>query len=177
MKNYALFSTNGRFIGFTNFRPENGLYKEMPDDLNPVYQVYVGDYETGGLKNAIEVTATEYREANLDKKWKIFESQLNQELGQFITDVLDIPLYKQLNAIMETLYLNKDKIELSENFVKIYDAIEKARHNHVNALKTFEEAPKAEIIKKEDERLYIEEYTAKQLNIGDVPVTVELVDE
>jgi hypothetical protein len=177
MKNYALFSKNGRFIGFTNFKPENGLYKEMPDDLNPVYQVYVGDYETGSLKNVNEVEITDFREANIDKKWTIFESQLNDELSRHITENLDMPLYKQINAIMETLYINKDKIQLSENFEVIYDTIQKARHNHLNSLKTYEEAPKAQVIKKDEEKLYIEEYTTKQLNIQDEPVTVELIKE
>jgi hypothetical protein len=177
MKNYAIFSTNGRFIGYSNFKPENGLYKEMPDNLDPVHQVYVGDYETGSLKSIDEIQIKDYREANIDQKWKVFESQLNEELSKYITEKLDMPLYKQLNAVMETLYLNKDKIQLSENFEVIYNAIQAVRHNHSNALKTFEEAPKAEVIKKEDEKAYIEEYTIKQLNITDEPVIFEPVDE
>jgi hypothetical protein len=177
MKNYAIFSTNGRFIGYSNFKPENGLYKEMPDNLDPVHQVYVGDYETGGLKSIDELQIKDYREANIDQKWKVFESQINEELSKYITEKLDMPLYKQLNAIMETLYLNKDKIQLSENFEVIYNAIQAVRHNHSNSLKTFEEAPKAEVIKKEDEKAYIEEYTIKQLNITDEPVIFEPVNE
>lgn len=177
MKNYAIFSTSGRFIGFSNFKPENGLYKEMPDNLDPVHQVYVGDYETGSLKDINEVQLKEYREANIDKKWKVFETQLNEETSKYITEKLDIPLYKQLNAIMETLYLNKDKIQLSENFEVIYNAIQAVRHNHKNAIKTFEEAPKAEVIKKENEKAYIEEYTIKQLNITEEPIVFEPVQE
>lgn len=176
MKNYALFSTNGRFIGFTSFKPQNGLYKEMPDNFDPVLQVYVGDYENGQLKYVNELEIKEYREANLDKKWNVFESQLNDEVGRLITEGLDMPLHKQLNAIMETLYLNRDKIQLSENFEVIYNTIQSIRHNHKNALKTFQEAPKAEVISKDDERLYIEEYTQRQLNINDEPTNIQVFE-
>jgi hypothetical protein len=176
MKNYAIFSTSGRFIGFSNFKPENGFYKEMPDNLDPVHQVYVGDYETGGLKSIDEVQIKDYREANLDKKWKVFESEINAETGKLITDELDIPLYKQINAIMETLYLNKDKIQLSEGFTEIYNEIENIRIRHANSLKVYEEAPKADFISKKDERLYIEEYTQNFLNITEEPVIIQKID-
>jgi hypothetical protein len=177
MKNYALFTVSGRFIGFTNFKPVNGLYKEMPDNFDPVVQVYVGDYETGSLKNVSELEIKDYREANIDKKWKVFETEINNEVGKYITEVLNIPLHKQLNAIMETLYLNKDKIQLSENFDIIYKAIQAVRHNHTNALKTYEEAPKADVIHKDKERLFFEEYTQKQLNINEEPVQIKILDE
>ena len=113
MKNYALFSVSGRFIGFTNFKPVNGLYKEMPDEFDPVLQVYVGDYKTGGLKSILDLEKVEYREANLDKKWKVFESDLDKDLEKKIIKEHNMPLYKQINAIMEVLYKNKDKIELT----------------------------------------------------------------
>lgn len=176
-KNYALFSNSGRFVGFASFKPQNGLYKEMPDDFDPVLQVYVGDYHTGSLKNVIDLEIKDYREANIDKKWKVFESQLNNEVGQLISEGLDMPLYKQLNAIMETLYLNRDKIQLSENFEVIYNTIQSVRHNHKNALKTYQEAPKADFITKEEERLYIEEYTQRQLGLNDDPVDIRVIQE
>ena len=125
MKNYALFSKAGRFIGFTNFKPANGLYKELPDNFDPIMQVYVGDYETGSLKNVNELQPKDYREGNVDKKWKVFESEINKEIYKYITEVQDMPLYKQLNAIMETLYNNKDVLKLSDDFIKIYDNIQK----------------------------------------------------
>lgn len=172
MKNYALFSTNGRFIGFTNFKPQNGLYKEMPDSFDPVMQVYVGDYETGGLKSVSDLQIKDYREANIDKKWKVLESDLNKDTGKLITENMDIPLYKQLNAIMEVLYLNKDKLQMTEAFETVYKTIDRVRYNHMNALKSYEQAPKADVIKKENEKLFFEEYTQKQLNINDDPVVL-----
>lgn len=167
MKNYALFSTHGRFIGYTNFKPTNGLYKELPDNFNPVEFVYVGDYETGQIKSIEELQPKEYREANIDKKWKVFETTLNKQLSDIITLNLDLPLYKQLNNIMEVLYLNKDKLQLTDNFVKMYDNIFDARRNHKLSMETFKEAPKADVISKEQELLFFEEYTQKQLNIND----------
>jgi hypothetical protein len=177
MKNYALFSNNGRFIGFTSFKPQNGLYKEMPDNFDPVLQVYVGDYETGQLKTLNDLQIKDYREANVDKKWKVFETQLNDEVNHLITQRLDMPLYKQLNAIMETLYLNRDKIQLSENFEVIYNTIQSVRHNHKNGIKVFQEAPKADFISKEQERDYIEEYTQRQLSINDEAPTIKKVED
>lgn len=175
MKNYALFSVQGRFIGFTNFKPENGLYKEMPDNFDPVLQVYVGDYETGSLKSVGELDPKHYREANIDKKWKVFESEINNEVGQFITQQLDLGIHKQLNAIMETLHLNKDKIQLSENFEMIYNTIQAIRHKHNNSLNVYEEAPKADVVKKEDERLFFEQYNQQHLNINEDPVDIKVV--
>jgi hypothetical protein len=167
MKNYALFSVSGRFIGFTNFKPVNGLYKEMPDSLDPVMQVYVGDYETGSLKNINDLQMSDYREANLDKKWKVFESDLNKELEKVIIKDNDLPIYKQINAIMEVLFLNKDKIQLTPEFERIYNKIEDLRHYHKNALKSFEDAPKAQLIRKKQEAEFVESYTQNQLNIGE----------
>lgn len=174
MKNYALFSTNGRFIGYTNFKPQNGLYKELPDNFDPVLQVYVGDYETGSIKRINELEVKDYREANVDKKWKVLETDLNKDIGKKITEGMDIPLYKQLNAIMEVLYLNKDKLQITDTFEQIYKAIDRIRYNHTNSLKTYEQAPKADIIKKEDEGVFFEEYTQAQLNINDEPVEIEI---
>lgn len=174
MKNYALFSVNGRFIGFTNFKPQNGLYKELPDNFDPITQVYVGDYETGKLKNIHTLEPKDYREANIDHKWKIYESQLNEETGKYITKKLDIPLYKQINAIMETLYLNKDKLTLPDNFEEIYDTIKTVRHKHTAALNAYKEAPKADIVYKEEEDFFIEKYSQAQLNIKDEPVNITI---
>ena len=177
MKNYALFSVNGRFIGFTNFKPANGLYKEMPDNFDPVMQVYVGDYETGGLKRVNELEPKDYREANIDNKWKVFESELSDETFKFITNKMGIPLYKQLNAIMDVLYTNRDKIQLTEQFNTIYESIQTVRHNYNSSIATYEEAPKADVVKKGDEQLFFEEYTQKQLNILDEPVNIKVSDE
>jgi hypothetical protein len=177
MKNYALFSTNGRFIGYTNFKPTNGLYKELPDTFNPVQFVYVGDYETGEIKRVDELQPKEYREANIDKKWKVFESQLNKQLAEVITRNLNLPIYKQLNNIMEVLYVNKDKIQLTDSFVKMYDDISDARRNHKLSLETYKEAPKADVITKEQELLFFEEYTQRQLNINDEPVDIQVAEQ
>jgi hypothetical protein len=174
MKNYALFSTHGRFIGYTNFEPTNGLYKELPDNFNPVEYVYVGDFETGQIKHIEELQPKEYREANVDKKWKVFETTLNKQLEEVITLNLDLPLHKQLNNIMEVLYLNKDKIQLTDSFIKMYDDIFDARRNHKLSFDTYKEAPKADIITKEQETLFFEEYTQKQLNINDESVGTQV---
>ena len=98
MNTYALFSNTGRFIGFTNFKPSNGLYKQMPGDFDPVQQVYVGDYKTGELKNIQELQLKDYREANIDKKWKVFESELNRELARTIVRDHGLQFHKQMNA-------------------------------------------------------------------------------
>lgn len=176
MKNYALFSKNGRFIGYTNFQPTNGLYKELPANFNPVQYVYVGDYETGGVKRVNDLEPKEYREANIDKKWKVFETDLNKQLAKIITNRLDLPIYKQINNIMEVLYINKDKLQLTEEFVKMYDDITQARRNHKLSLETYKEAPKADVITKEQELLFFEEYTQKQLNINDEPVDIQVAE-
>lgn len=164
-KNYALFSENGRFIGFTNFKPTNGLYKEMPDKFDPVAQVYIGDYNTGGLKLVSELQQKDFREANIDKKWKIFESDLDKELELNIVITNNYPLYKQLNIVMEVLHKNKEIFELTEDFKNMYETISKLRYNHKKTLKGYEEAPKAQVIYKDKESEYLEEYTKKQLNL------------
>ncbi len=166
-KNYALFSDNGRFIGFTNFIPKNGLYKEMPDQFDPVTQVYIGDYNTGQLKPIEELQQKDFREANIDKKWKIFESDLDKEVELNIIKGLKYPLYKQLNIIMEVIEKNKEIFQLTEEFSKMYNDISRLRYNHKKSLKGYEDAPKAELIYKDQEKEYVEEYTKKQLNLHD----------
>jgi hypothetical protein len=167
MKNYALFSKTGRFIGFTNFVPNNGLYKVMPDNFDPVQQVYIGDYKTGGLRNVQDLDPKDYREANVDKKWKVFESELNQELQRNIVQEHNLPLYKQVNAIMEVLFLNKDKITLTPEFENIYNTIKDLRFNHSKSLEVYKQAPKADVITTDKELTFVEEYTQKQLNINE----------
>ena len=83
MKNYALFSVNGRFIGFTNFQPTTGLYKELPDNFDPVTSVWVGDYETGSIKPVTQLQPKEYREVNANQKWVVFETKLNEKPATF----------------------------------------------------------------------------------------------
>ena len=174
MKNYALFSVTGRFIGFTNFKPTTGLYKEMPDNFDPMVSVYVGDYNTGGLKHISELKPKDYREANVDQKWKIFESEINEEAGRLITQ--HYPLYKQLNAIMEVLYNNKDKFELTEEFTEMYDDIQDIRTNVTASLESYKDAPKAEVITKDDERMFFEKYNQQHLNINEEPVNIRPIE-
>ncbi len=177
MKNYALFSVNGRFIGYTNFEPQNGLYKELPDNFDPIVQVYVGDYESGEIKNINKLELKDYREANIDQKWKIYESQINNETGKYITQKLNLPLYKQINAIMETINLNKDKLILPDNFEEIYNTIQTTRHKHNTSLDMYKESEKADIVYKDNENLFIEEYTQQQLNINDEIIDIKIVEE
>jgi hypothetical protein len=68
---------------------------------------------------------------------------------------------------METLYLNKDKIQLSESFINVYEGIEDARRRHNQSIQTYQEAPKADFISKEDEKMFFEQYTQKQLSVDD----------
>lgn len=177
MKNYALFSQSGRFIGFTNFQPVNGLYKEMPDSFDPTLQVYVGDYKTGGLKDISTLQPRDYREANVDKKWVLLESEMNREAGVTITENLGYPLHKQLNIIMDVLYTNKDKLELDTEFTEMYNKIQEVRFNIKASVESYKEAPKANVILKEEEPLFFEKYTQEQLNIGDEPVKIEIIDQ
>lgn len=175
MKNYALFSENGRFIGFTNFQPVNGLYKEMPESFDPTTSVYVGDYETGRLKNISELHPRDYREANVDKKWVLLESEMNREAGLTITEQSGYPLFKQLNILMEVLEKNKDKIDLTPEFTEMYNRIQEVRFNIKASVESYKEAPKANVIPKEEERWFIERYTQQQLNIKDEPVIIQPV--
>lgn len=165
MKNYALFSVSGRFIGFTNFKPVTGLYKEMPDTFDPVYQVYVGDYETGSLKNITELQPKDYREANVDKKWRVFETEMNEDTFRHITQELNYPLFKQLNIISECLYANKDKLALTNDFIKMAEKIKEVRDNMSTTFESYKQAPKAEIITKDKEREFYEYYNQRHLNI------------
>jgi hypothetical protein len=170
MKNYALFSQNGRFIGFTNFKPTNGLYKEMPDSFDPTLNVYVGDYETGELKDISTLQPRDYREANVDKKWVLLESEMNREAGTVITEQYGYQIFKQLNVIMDVLNKNSDKIQLTPEFTEMYDKIQEVRFNVKASVESYKEAPKANVVTKEEERLFIEKYTQQQLNIKDEPV-------
>jgi len=177
MKNYALFSVNGRFIGFTNFKPATGLYKEMPDSFDPVYQVYVGDYETGSLKHVSELQPKDYREANVDQKWRVFESEMNEEAGRLITQEYGYTLYKQLNAVMDVLNANKDVIKLTDKFTELYNKIQDVRHNIAVSLESYKQAPKAHVVTKEEERAFFEHYNQMHLNINDEPVNIQPVQE
>ena len=174
MKNYALFSVNGRFIGFTNFKPTTGLYKELPDNFDPVTSVWAGDYETGGIKPVTQLQPKEYREANANQKWVVFESELNEKTGKIIQEENNLKLHRQLNAIMEVLYANKDKIELTPSFLETYETIQTVRRSHELSMKSYQEAPKADVVTKDQERLYIEQYTHQVLNINDDPVQVQI---
>ena len=175
MKNYALFSANGRFIGYTNFQPTTGLFRELPDDFDPITSVWVGDYETGIVKPVTDLQPKDYRQANANKKWVVFESELNDKTGRAITREYNLGLYKQLNAIMDVLYANKDKIELTPTFTEVYQTIQTVRRNHQLALDSYKEAPKADVVSKEEEYLYIEQYTQQLLNINDEPVNIEVI--
>lgn len=176
MKNYALFSENGRFIGFTNFKPVNGLFKEMPESFDPTVNVYVGDYETGSLKDISELHPRDYREANVDKKWVLLESEMNREAGAFITEELGYQLFKQLNILMDVINNNKDRIELTPQFKEMYEKIQEVRFNTKATVESYKEAPKANVIAKEEERLFIEKYTQQQLNIKDEPINLKPVE-
>lgn len=175
MKNYALFSENGRFIGYTNFQPTNGLYKEMPDSFDPTNNVYVGDYETGGLRNIADLQPRDYREGNVDKKWVLLESEMNREAGTVITEQLGYQIFKQINTIMDVLMDNKDKINLSPQFVEMYDRIQEVRYNIKASVESYKEAPKANVVTKEEERFFFEKYNQQHLNIKDEPVNIELI--
>lgn len=174
MKNYALFSQAGRFIGFTNFEPTNGLYKEMPSTFDPTIYVYVGDYENGHLKNVNDLNIKDYREANVEKKWIVFESELNHEAELKITEDLKYPLFKQLNIIMEVLEKNKDKISLTPEFTKMYEDIQEVRLNTQASFESYMQAPKATVVPKENERFFFEIYNQQHLNVNDEPYDVEL---
>lgn len=176
MKNYALFSINGRFIGFTNFKPTTGLYKEMPDNFDPVLNVYVGDYATGGLKHVETLQPKDYREANVDKKWKVFETEMNAEAGRLITQEHGLPLHKQLNIIMEALYNNREKLDLSPEFIDLYNKVQDVRINISASLDSYTEAPKADVIRKEEERSFFEAYNQMHLNINEEPVNIQPVE-
>lgn len=167
MKNYALFSVNGRFIGFTNFKPTTGLYKEMPESFDPVTNVYVGDYETGSLRNVNELEPKDYREANVDKKWRVFETEMDSTANKLITEELNYPLYKQLNIIMDVLNSNSDKLTLTEDFKVMFNKIQEVRSNFKNTFESYKDAPKAVVVSKEDERRFFEEYNQIHLSIND----------
>ena len=84
------------------------------------------------------------------------------------------------NELYKSLEINNDHEDtniclitnqlLTDNFVNMYDDIFDARRNHKLSLETYKEAPKADVISREQELLFFEEYTQKQLNINDEPV-------
>jgi hypothetical protein len=170
MKTYALFSVNGRFIGYTNFKPTTGLYRELPDNFDPITSIWVGDYETGRIKSVNELQPKEYREGNANQKWVVFESELNEKTGKMIQEENNLKIHRQLNAIMDVLYANKDKIELTPSFLETFETIQTIRRNHDLSIKSYQEAPKADVVLKDQERLYVEQYTQQVLNINDAPV-------
>jgi hypothetical protein len=165
---YAIFSETGRFIGYADFKPQAGTYKELPLDFNPVEKVYVGDYESGSVKTIQELKAVEYREANVDKKWVVYEKDLNTETRKNIEEVNSYEMYKQLNLIMQALYDNKDKLTLSKDFTHMFEVIDDLRHRHsisIESYKKMSEAGKIHYVPIEQEGEFLDKYTEKVLNI------------
>lgn len=165
---YALFSDKGRFIGYADFKPGAGLYKEMPVGFNPVEQVYAGDYETGSVKTIDELEIKEYREGNYDKKWVIYEKDLNTQTKRNIEEINDYPFYKQLNLIMEALYKNKDKLDLPKDFLHMCEVIEDIRYRQKISIESYiKMAANNQIhyVPLSAEGEFLDKYTEKVLNI------------
>jgi hypothetical protein len=168
MKSYILFSKEGRFIGFTSFKPPSGLYKEIEREFNPFEETYIGTFENGEIKKINELSKTEIKETNIDKKWVIYESVANNEIKKHIEEALDLPLYKQVNEISKALYDNKDVLKLSDSFINMFEQIDRARFRHSVTIKSYEsfhEEGRANFIKKGDEKAYINNYTKQVLDI------------
>lgn len=168
MKSYILFSKEGRFIGFTSFRPPSGLYKEIEREFNPFEETYIGTFENGEIKKINELSKNEIKETNLDKKWVIYESAANEEIRKHIEEVLGFPLYKQINEISKALYENKDVLKLPESFIEMFEKIDRARFRHSVTIKSYEafhEEGRANFIKKNEEKTYINNYTKQVLDI------------
>lgn len=167
-KMYAIFSEKGRFIGYADFTPAIGLYKEMPENFSPVDQVYVGDYETGSVKSINELKTVEYREANISKKWVVYEKDLNTETQRNIEEVNDYPIYKQLNLIAQALYDNKDKLTFSSDFLHMCEVIDDLRHRHnlsINSYQTMSDSGQIYYVPLSAEGEFLDSYTEKVLNI------------
>jgi hypothetical protein len=165
---YALFSETGRFIGYTDFKPAEGLYKEMPEGFNPVEQVYSGTYEEGSVKSISELQTIDYRLGNIDKKWVIYEVQLNEETRRNIEEANNFPLYKQINIITKALYDNKDKLNLSKDFLHMAEVIEDVRYRHSISIEAYQDmAQQGQInfIPIGGEIDYLEKYTEEVLDI------------
>ena len=114
-----------------------------------------------------DLQVKDYREGNVDKKWKVFESELNFELQRSIIQGHGLTIHKQLNTIMDVLNANKDKIQLTSEFESMYKTIQDLRYNHNKSLEVYKQAPKADVIAQDDELKFVEEYTQKQLNINE----------
>jgi hypothetical protein len=126
------------------------------------------------LKHISELKAKDYREANVDQKWKVFETEMNTEAGRLIEQ--EFPLYKQINTIMDVFYKNKEKLELTTEFLDMYNKIQDIRVNITASLESYKDAPKAEVISKEEERMFFEKYNQQHLNINDEPVDIQPVE-
>ena len=167
---YALFSEKGRFIGYTDFKPQAGLYKEMPPGFNPVESVYVGDYETGSVKTIKELEIIEYRQSNVDKKWVVYEKDLNEDTRRNIEEVNDYPIYKQLNYIMQALYDNKDKLSFAKEFTHMCEVIEDLRHRHqlsIDSYKKMSDNKQIHFVPLGQEGDFLDKYSEKLLNISE----------
>lgn len=167
-KMYAIFSETGRFIGYVDFKPVEGLYKEMPDGFNPVDQVYVGTYEKGEIKTIGELKPLDYRLGNIDKKWVIYEAQLNEETKRNIIEENNYTLHRQLNLITQALYENKDKLNLSKDFLHMAEVIEDVRYRHKISIESYEEMAKngqINYVPVGTEEEYMQKYTEQVLDI------------
>jgi hypothetical protein len=167
-KMYAIFSETGRFIGYVDFQPQQGLFKEMPAGFNPVDQIYVGTYENGQVKTIGELQPLDYRLGNADKKWVIYEAQLNEETRRHIEEANDFPLYKQLNLITEALYANKDKLNLTPEFIHMAEVIEDIRYRHRISIESYVDmANNGQInyVPAGQEGEYMEKYTEEALDV------------
>ena len=71
---------------------------------------------------------------------------------------------------MDVLNKNSDKIQLTPEFTEMYNKIQEIRFNIKTSIESYKEAPKANVVTKEEERIFIEKYTQQQLNIKDEPV-------
>jgi hypothetical protein len=166
---YAIFSNTGRLVGYSNFAPPGGRVKELPEDFDPLYHIYDGDYDTGSVTTIDEHHEKKFKEFNPDKKWVIFESQVNERLRNIITDGLGHKPYKQLNLIAQALYDNKDKLTLSEEFIKMCEEINDVRTRHKLSIDSYinlHEQEKLTYVKKEDEAEFHDKFTKQKLDLN-----------
>ena len=165
---YAIFSKTGRFVGYGNFLPPACLTKELPLDFNPVTHAYIGDYETGSFKSVADIEKKELREANPDKKWVVFESYLNDTINNTIVKETGLPIHKQLNMLSKALYDNRDKLNLSQEFIDAYETIADIRRRHKLSIESYEELNqngKVIFVKTTDEQAYHDKYSQSVLDI------------
>ena len=166
---YAIFSNVGRLVGYSNFAPPGGKVKELPEDFDPLVHIYDGDFDTGSVTTIEEHNEKKFKEFNPDKKWVIFESQINERLRHAITDTLGYKPYKQLNLITQALYDNRDKLNLSEEFIKMYEEINDTRTRHNLSLDSYadlHEQGKVTYVKKEDEAEFHDNFTKQKLDLN-----------